>query len=193
MAKPQLLIVITSTRPGRVGLPVGQWFAQRARDHGAFDVRVADLKEINLPMMDEPKHPRLRQYEHQHTKDWSATVEAADAFAFVLPEYNYAFNAPFKNAIDYLNHEWQYKPAGFVSYGGVSAGTRSVQMAKQVVSTLKMMPLPEAVSIPFVAQFLDEHRQIKANDVMEQAQKALLDELARWEAALRPLRRGTGA
>ena len=62
-------------------------------------------------------------------------------------------------------------------------------MAKQVVTTLKMMPLPEAVSIPFVAQFLDENRQLKANDVMEQAQQAMLDELARWEAALRPLRR----
>jgi NAD(P)H-dependent FMN reductase len=185
---PRLMIVIASTRPGRVGLPVARWFERKARDHGAFEVDVADLAEINLPMMDEPSHPRLRRYVHQHTRDWSARVEAADAFVFVMPEYNFGFNAPLKNALDYLNAEWQYKPVGFVSYGGVSAGTRAVQMLKQVVTALKMMPVPEAVSIPFVAQFLDESRDIRPNDVMEQAAAAMLDELQRWEAALRPLR-----
>ena len=91
--------------------------------------------------MDEPNHPRLRQYTKQHTKDWSAKVEAADAFVFVMPEYNYGFNAPLKNVIDYLNQEWAYKPVGFVSYGGVASGTRAVQMIKQVVTTLKMTTL----------------------------------------------------
>jgi NAD(P)H-dependent FMN reductase len=186
---PRLMIVIASTRPGRVGLPVARWFEGKARAHAAFEVDVADLAEIRLPMMDEPNHPRLRRYQHQHTKDWSARVEAADAFVFVVPEYNFGYNAPIKNALDYLHSEWHYKPVGFVSYGGVSAGTRAVQMLKQVVTSLKMMPLPEAVSIPFVAQFLDEDRRIRPNDVMEQAALAMLDELQRWEAALRPLRR----
>ena len=85
--------------------------------------------------MDEPKHPRLREYEHQHTKDWSARVEAADAFVFVHPEYNYGITAPLKNALDYLSQEWNYKPLGLVSYGGVSAGTRAAQMIKQVATT----------------------------------------------------------
>ena len=77
--------------------------------HGHFAVEVVDLAEVNLPMFNEPRHPRLRQYEYQHTKDWSATISRADAFIFVIPEYNYGFNAATKNAIDYLNHEWQYK------------------------------------------------------------------------------------
>jgi NAD(P)H-dependent FMN reductase len=185
---PTLLVVIASTRPGRVGLPVGEWFTARAEAHGAFAVQVADLAEIALPFMDEPRHPRLHEYEHEHTKRWSATVDAADAFAFVMPEYNYSITAPLKNALDFLNQEWRYKPVGFVSYGGISAGTRAVQMAKQVVTTLRMTPVFEAVSIPFVTQFLDENGAIAANDVMELAATAMLDELARVEAALRPLR-----
>jgi NAD(P)H-dependent FMN reductase len=189
---PSLQIIIASTRPGRVGLPVAQWFQERAVAHGGFDVELVDLAEVGLPFLDEPNHPRLRRYEHQHTKDWSAKVDAADAFAFVMPEYNYGFNAPLKNAIDFLNQEWRYKPVGFVSYGGVAAGTRAVQMAKQVVTTLKMTPLFEAVSIPFVRQFLDDEERLQANEVMEHAAVAMLDELVRVEAALRPLRH-TGA
>ncbi|HEX8994457.1 MAG TPA: NAD(P)H-dependent oxidoreductase [Ktedonobacterales bacterium] len=188
MSKPRLMIIIASTRPGRVGAPVARWFRERAEAHGAFDIDVVDLATLNLPFMDEPKHPRLRQYVHQHTKDWSARVDAADAFVFVMPEYNFAFTAPLKNAIDYLHTEWQYKPVGLVSYGGVSAGTRAAQMIKQVVTTLKMMPMPEAVSIPFVAQFLNGEGEIEPNEVMQTSATALLDELTRWTDALRPIR-----
>lgn len=186
----RLMIVIASTRPGRVGLPVARWFEPIARAHGSFDVDLVDLAELSLPFLDEPNHPRLRSYTQQHTKDWSARVDAADAFAFVTPEYNYGLPAPLKNALDFLHFEWQYKPVGFVSYGGVSAGTRSVQMAKQVVTTLRMTPVFEAVSIPFVAQFLDDDGVLQANETMERAAAAMLDELARVGAALAPLRAG---
>lgn len=187
-SKPTLMILIASTRPGRVGLPVGEWFRERAVLHGGFRVKVVDLAELNLPFMDEPRHPRLRHYVHQHTREWSAMVERADAFAFVMPEYNYGFSAPLKNALDYLHHEWAYKPVGFVSYGGVSAGTRAVQMLKQVVTALKMMPVPEVVSIPFVQQFIDDEGQVRANATMDAAADAMLDELLRWVEALRSVR-----
>src|SRR6201996_1493666 len=150
--RPVLMIIVASTRPGRIGLPVAEWFEAKARAHGGFEVDVADLKEIDLPFMDEPKHPRLREYTHQHTKDWSARVEAADAFVFVHPEYNYGITAPLKNALDYLNSEWKYKPLGLVSYGGVSAGTRAAQMIKQVAVYLKLFTVAEVVSIPFVSR-----------------------------------------
>ncbi|MDX6644803.1 MAG: hypothetical protein QOK40_530 [Miltoncostaeaceae bacterium] len=185
-----LQIIIASTRPGRAGLPIGQWFHERALGHGGFDIDLVDLAELNLPFMDEPSHPRLRRYTHQHTRDWSARVEAADAFVFVTPEYNHGFNAPLKNAIDYLHDEWRHKPVGFVSYGGVAAGTRAVQMLKQVVSALRMVPAVEAVSIPFFTQLIDEEGTLRANEVMEAGATAMLDELGRLEAALRPLRAG---
>lgn len=186
---PVLTIVIASTRPGRAGLPIAQWFTGLAEKHGGFEVRVADLAEINLPFMDEPNHPRLQRYEHEHTKQWSRRVEESDAFVFVTPEYNYGYPAALKNAIDFLHNEWYYRPVGFVSYGGVSAGTRSVQQMKQIVTTVKMFPLNEAVSIPFHTQFINDDGQVQANETMQQASGAMLDELVRVEQALRPLRR----
>ncbi|WCB96016.1 hypothetical protein DSM104299_04770 [Baekduia alba] len=185
---PKLHVILASTRPGRAGEPIADWFVSRARAHGAFDVELVDLVEVDLPFMDEPNHPRLRRYEHQHTKDWSARIDAGDAFVFVTPEYNYGFTAPLKNAIDFLHFEWQHKPVGFVSYGGIAAGTRAVQMLKQVVTTLKMLPVFEAVNIPFHTQFIDEEGVVGANDVMEQAAAAMLDELVLSEATLRPRR-----
>jgi NAD(P)H-dependent FMN reductase len=192
VTKPTLQIIIASTRPGRVGPSVAAWINDRAIKHGGFEVELIDLAEVSLPMFDEPRHPRFGEYVHQHTKDWSATISRGDAYIFVIPEYNYGFNAAIKNAIDYLNREWLYKPLGFVTYGGVAAGTRAMQMLKQVVSALKMVPMAEAVNIPFVQQFLDSDRVLQPNDVMEDAATAMLDELARWTEATSSLRAPQG-
>lgn len=184
----KLSVVIGSTRPGRVGLPVGQWFFERAKSHGQFEVDLVDLKDLNLPLLDEPKHPRFGEYEHAHTKAWSAIVKASDAFVFVTPEYNYAAAPALLNAVDYLFHEWAYKPAGFVSYGGVSGGMRSVQMLKQPLSVLKVVGIPESVTIPFYAQLLDAG-VFRGSEALEKAATLMLDELQRWSDALAVLRK----
>lgn len=185
---PVLHVVIASTRPGRKGPAIAQWFFGLAQAHGGFDVRLVDLAEVDLPLLDEPNHPRMRQYTHEHTRRWSALVDSADAFVFVTPEYNFAVPAPLVNALDYLYHEWGHKPAGFVSYGGQSGGVRAVQMAKLIVTALKMMPIPEAVAMPFFNQLVDDEGGFQPNDSLTRAARAMLDELLRWTAALAPLR-----
>ncbi len=86
---PLLQVIVASTRPGRVGRTVAEWFAAEAEGHAGFDVELVDLAEVDLPLFDEPKHPRLQQYEHDHTRRWSDTISRGDAFAFVMPEYNF--------------------------------------------------------------------------------------------------------
>jgi NAD(P)H-dependent FMN reductase len=190
VARPLLQVIVASTRPGRVGPAFARWFVLRAEKHGEFDVEVVDLAEVNLPFMDEPHHPRLRQYTHEHTRRWSATIDAADAFVLVMPEYNHGFTAPLKNAIDYLVHEWTYKPVGFVTYGGVAAGTRAQQLLKPVLVGLKMTPIVEAVNIPFVSQLIKDG-QLEPTESLTRAGHTMLIELERYEQALRPLRQAS--
>ena len=184
----KLHTIVCSTRPGRVGLAVATWFHGKAQEHGAFDAALIDLADFNLPIYDEPHHPRLQKYEHAHTKAWSASVAAADAFVFVTPEYNFGPPPPLVNALNFLYRDWNYKPATFVSYGGVSGGLRAVQMEKQTLTALKMMPIPEAVTIPAVNHHLDENRAFASNEQIDASVKPALDELHRWAAALQPMR-----
>jgi len=188
----KLHVVIASTRPGRLGAQVGQWFAGLAETHGSFDMRIVDLAEVDLPFLDEPAQASTGTYVHEHTRAWSALVNEADAFTFVMPEYNAGINAPLKNALDFLYNEWAYKPVGFVSYGGVAAGTRAVQMAKQVVATLQMYPLKAAVAIP-TRQYIDADGVLRADAALHAAATSLLDELARVATALEQLRKERSA
>ena len=184
---PKLTIVIASLREGRGAEAVARWFIDRARQHGTFEVQVADLKELNLPLFDEPHHPRLKQYVHESTKRWSAIVDGSDAFVFVSAEYNYSTPPALVNALDTVYHEWTYKPVGFVTYGGISGGLRAMQMTRTMVTAFKMMPMVEAVNIPFYAQLVVDG-VFKANETHDKAVTVMLDELVRWSEALKTLR-----
>ncbi|HEY4059307.1 MAG TPA: NAD(P)H-dependent oxidoreductase [Kofleriaceae bacterium] len=186
--KPKLHVILGSTRPGRKGLAIAKWFVERAKAHGNFDVTFVDLAEVNLPLIDEPHHPRLANYTKDHTKKWSATVKAADAFVFVTPEYNYSAAPALTNALDYLFKEWQYAPAATVSYGGVSGGLRAVTQLKNTLSALKMMAIPEAVVIPFFTNHIVDDVFTKDTEALDKAIPHVLDELAKWTNALSALR-----
>lgn len=185
---PKLHVIICSTRPGRIGGAVAEWFQGIAKDHPGFDSELVDLASFNLPVYDEPNHPRLRDYKHDHTKAWSASVDAADAFVFVTPEYNFGTPPSLLNALNYVLHEWHYKPAAFVSYGGISGGMRSVQAIKPTLNVLKMVPITEAVVAPMVFPQIKDG-VFTPNDLQLESATALLDELARWTNALAVLRK----
>jgi NAD(P)H-dependent FMN reductase len=184
----RLVVLTVSTRPGRVGATIADWFIEVARQHGGFEVCPVDLAELDLPMLDEPIHPMERQYQHEHSRRWSSIIGAADALALVMPEYNYAFTAPLKNALDYLYHEWAYLSVGFVSYGGSSAGMRAVESVKPVLTVLRMVPVNSAVAIHF-RQRIDADGVLHPDETMTESAVDMLDELLPLTAALRQLRR----
>jgi NAD(P)H-dependent FMN reductase len=176
---PLVQIIACSTREGRQGFPIAQWMEAVARKRGDVDVELIDLREVNLPLFDEPKHPRFGDYKHEHTRRWSATIRRGDGFVFVTPEYNNSFPASVKNAIDYLSAEWKYKPATFVSYGGVAAGTRAVQALRPVLNCFQMVSIYEAVNIPFFMKQLKDGRFVP-EEGLEDSAKVMLDKLVFW-------------
>jgi NAD(P)H-dependent FMN reductase len=184
-----LQVITASTRPTRQGPLVAEWLLGRCRADGRFRVEPIDLADPALPLFDEPEHPKLRRYVHEHTRAWSATIERADALVFVTPEYNFGMPPSLLNALDYLVWEWAYKPLGFVSYGGVSGGLRSVQMIKLTATALRMMPIPEAVAFQFFTQHVDEPAGVFAPpESQDAAAQLMLDELLKWGTALEALR-----
>jgi len=186
--KPKLHVIICSTRPGRVGPSVARWFNEFAANHAKFDVQLVDLADFNLPIYDEPNHPAQQNYQHAHTKAWAKSVNGADAYAFVTPEYNYFPPSSLVNALDFVYREWNHKPCGFVSYGGASGGLRAVQAAKLQVTTLKMMPMVEGVMVPMVGAQIDDNGGFTSNELIDKSAVTMLDELHRWAVGLKNMR-----
>jgi NAD(P)H-dependent FMN reductase len=183
-----LMIIVGSVRPGRIGLPIAEWVKGAAEKSGLFDnIDFVDLAELGLPFMDESAHPRLKNYTKPHTLAWSARVDAADAFVFVTPEYNHSFSPALKNAIDFLSLEWWRKPLGFVSYGGVSAGTRGVESLLGTTVGVGLVRTGANVELPFAG------KQVVAGEFLPEEKESTilgheLTELASMAEVLKPLR-----
>jgi len=173
----RLQIIIGSTRPGRRGAAVGRWFHALAVRHGRFDVELVDLAEVDLPLLDEPGPPGRGPYTQEHTRQWSRTVSAGQAYVFVVPEYNHSYNAATKNALDFLHEEWRHKPVGFVGYGGIAAGARAIQALTPVVVSLGMTPLSMAVHIPLINRALAADGSLTTDGRLDGSALTMLDDL----------------
>lgn len=182
-----LKIITSTSREGRKGPLITEWVAEIAKQQSTFNIEILDLGIINLPMMNEPNHPSLKMYKYDYTKKWSASIDDADAFIFVTAEYDYNYPAPLRNAIEYLFHEWAYKAAGIVSYGGISGGTRASNSLKADLSTMKIVAV-EQVNIPFFSQYINEENKFIPGDHVNTALVKLLAELRRWTKGLKSIK-----
>jgi len=188
MTMDKLKIINATVRPGRKGPLIAEWIKGVAEQSGSFEVELLDLGEVKLPLMDEPNHPAMKKYQHEHTKKWSAKIEEADAFIFVTGEYDFGYPAPLRNALEYLYTEWNYKAGGIVSYGGVSAGTRAANALKNDLATFKVVPLYEMVNIPFFTEHINENGVFEPTEIAVKSAAALLKELVRWTKGLKTIK-----
>ncbi len=164
----RLAVIVGSTREGRFGPTVADWFADLARTRPGTSVDVLDLAGLPIP-----------------SEDFAASIGAADAVVVVTPEYNHSFPGPLKTAIDSVRDEWFAKPIAFVSYGGISGGLRAVEPLRGVFAELHAVTIRETVSFAMAWSQFDGEGQPKEPELVESAGHRLLDQLAWWAITLR--------
>lgn len=184
----KLKILTGSTRPGRFNIQPSKWIYEIAAQYEGAEAELLDLEVINLPFLDEPNLPARHQYAEEHTKSWSAKIDEADGLIFVTPEYNHSYSAVLKNAIDYLFTEWNFKPVGFVSYGGLLGGALAVEHLRTVTGALKMYDLREQILLTNYWNDLDENGDFKFDEHHVQAANAMLKSLVFWAEEMKSAR-----
>jgi NAD(P)H-dependent FMN reductase len=185
MTPLNIAIIVGSTRPGRTGTAVAAWIHEQAAHRGAARYEIIDLADVGLPLLDEAVPALVGRYEHQHTKDWAATIARFDGFVFVTPEYNHSTSPALLNALAYVYGEWNDKAAGFVSYG-TSYGVRAVEHLRGVVGELQMADIRNQVRFAIPTDFPD--RTLTPTPTHEQQAVDLFDQLEKWADALRAVR-----
>lgn len=156
---PKMLIIVGSTRPGRIGRAIADWFYGLAKMEPLLRFELVDLALYGLPLLDEPVPAKVRAYQHDHTKSWSSKIASGDGYVLVTPEYNHGYPASLKNALDYLYHEWAEKPVGFLGYGW-GGGRMAVAQLRPVVQELHLQPVDPALLIALKPGLFDEHHQL---------------------------------
>jgi NAD(P)H-dependent FMN reductase len=187
----RIAIILGSTRPGRVGEAVARWVHQIAVRRTDAQYELIDVKDFNLPLLDEPVPPSRGQYSKPHTKAWAAKIDAFDGFVFVTPEYNHGTPAALKNAIDFLYREWNNKAAGFVGYGS-AGGVRAVEALRLVMGELMVADVRGQVMLSLFTDF-ENFSTFKPAPHQEQSVNTMLNQLVAWATALKTVRQPQAA
>jgi len=180
-------IIIGSTRPGRKAEAVAKWVYEIAQKRSDAEFELVDIRDFDLPLLDEPMSPMMGQYAHEHTKKWSEKIASFDGYVFVTPEYNHGTSGALKNAIDYLYKEWVNKAAGFVGYGG-AAGVRAVENLRLVMGELQVADVRAQVGLSLYTDF-ENYTVFKPAPQHEKSVNAMLDQVIAWGGALKTLRK----
>ncbi len=140
MSNPvNIALIYGSSRPGRFCDKVAEWAADQISSRGDFSLSVIDPVAPHTRAASETAPvPSLSWLRKQ--------IETADACIVVTPEYNHGYTADLKSLIDSVGTEWQAKPVGFVSYGGISGGFRAVEQLRQVFAELHAITIRDSVS-----------------------------------------------
>jgi NAD(P)H-dependent FMN reductase len=183
-------IILGSTRPNRNGEAVARWALDHCEQRGDATYELIDLKDFELPLLDEPVPPSVGRYTQPHTRRWAETIAGFDAFVFVTPEYNHGTSAALKNALDFLYREWNNKAAGFVSYGS-AGGARAVEHLRLYMAELQIADVRAQVMFSLFTDFRDM-REFTPDPRHEPELDAMLSQLIAWAGALRALRQTQG-
>ncbi|GAB2827121.1 NAD(P)H-dependent oxidoreductase [Actinocorallia aurea] len=179
--KLRTAIIIGSVREGRAAPAVARWLAGEAARRDDLELDVIDLLETPVP-------ERLHAYDGDRLAALSPRLAAADAFIVVTPEYNKSFPSALKDLLDWHMAEWQAKPVGFVSYGGMSGGLRAVEQLRLIFTELHAVTIRDTVSFHGVWDRFDADGAPVDPEGVSAAAKTLLDQLAWWGLALRDAR-----
>lgn len=186
MRTQKIMVVLGSTRPGRKGEKIAEWFMKIASQSEDIIFNLVDVKDLGLPLLDEPVPAAAGKYEHEHTKNWAKQVGEHDGFIFVTPEYNFGMPAALKNALDFVGKEWAIKPIAFVGYGSVGAA-RAVQQFRSSVIDLNMVPINAQVAINLFDQ-LDENGEFVPTENNDKRAKSLIEKMKWWSEGLTAMR-----
>lgn len=188
----RLAVIVGSVREGRFGPVVADWFAGEAEGFGGFaEVDVVDLVDHQLPLVFPGSRADLDPETARISRELSQRLHAADAFVVITPEYNHSFPASLKNAVDWFRAEWQAKPVGFVSYGGMSGGLRAVEQLRQIFAELHSVTVRDSLSFHSAWERFDADGRPHDAEAASAAAKGMLGQLQWWADALHAARART--
>lgn len=186
----KIQVILGSTRPQRQSEKVGKWVIKQISKNSEVEAELIDLKDWPLPFYNEVSGVGYLNgnFSVEIAKKWGEKIAEADAYIIVTPEYNHGYSAVLKNALDYAYSQWNNKPIGFVAYGGIVGGSRSVEQLRLVAIELQMTPIREAVYIPAVWEVFDETGNLKEANAYNQTFESMLKQLIWWTKALKEAR-----
>lgn len=181
----RLTLISASIRDQRMTPALIPWLLRNLSMRPEIELDLIDLAEIQLP--DE----RQLAPGQGAGGPLGERVAAADAYIFLVPEYNHSYPAPLKRFIDAFYTEWAFTAATVVSYGA-RGGLLAIEHLRGVLAELRMVVTRRVVGLTAPWTMLDHDGLLRDDKDVNVALRLALDELVWWADVLREARTTRG-
>jgi len=182
-----VLVFYGSYRATRVGIRMASFVINELRACGALP-ELIDAREMGLPILDRMYKEYPKGSAPPAMEDLARKIRTADAFVFVVGEYNWGPQPGLKNLTDHFLEEWFWRPAAVVSYSPSRlSGVRAGSAWHPILSEMGMVVISSTVAVGPITQTLDAQGEPigEAGRLAPKALRRLADDLAWWTSAAR--------
>ncbi len=186
----KILVFYGSYRSDRMGVRLADFIVARLRARGDA-AELVDAKAVGLPMLDRMYKEYPPGSAPAAMEALAAKIRAADAFVFVVGEYNWGVQPGLKNLTDHFLEEWFWRPAAIASYSaGRLSGARSSLAWHGILSEMGMVVISSVLAVGPIAQTLDSDGAPAgpAGKALEPAFERFADDLDWWAEAAKAQR-----
>lgn len=186
----KILVFYGSYRSDRMGIRLADFLVTRLRQRGA-DVELIDAKAVNLPMLDRMYKEYKPGTAPPPLEELAQKIKSADAFLFVVGEYNWGIQPGLKNLTDHFLEEWFWRPAAIASYSaGRLSGIRSATAWHGTLSEMGMIVVSSTLSVGPIGQTLGPEGEPlgEGGKALEKMFPRFADDLSWWTEAAKAQR-----
>jgi NAD(P)H-dependent FMN reductase len=180
-----VLVFYGSYRAARVGIRMATFVTAELRARGAL-AELIDAREVGLPILDRMYKEYPKGTAPPKMAELAGKIRAADAFVFVVGEYNWGPQPGLKNLTDHFLEEWYWRPAAIVSYSpGRLSGARASSAWHPILSEMGMVVTSSTLAVGPIAQTFDAQGEPigDGGGVVRKAFGRVADDLAWWTSA----------
>ena len=182
-----LPILYGSVREGRKSFAVAEFIESRLQIRPGVTTKLFDPRNLpfgNLVRREwemDPASPEVQAFVQEMAR--------ADGFVVVTPEYNFGIPGALKNMFDHLFDEWNHKPFGLVTAGGIAGGARAGDQLRIGIPGLRDFTIPMSLPVPSVERTFGPSGSIADRPDWEKRVDAFLAQLEWYARALSEARR----
>lgn len=192
MTKPNIAIIIGTTREHRFADKPAAWLLEQAQKRDDMTVELVDLRDFDLPFFDEAGPIAFMPSQDKAALAWQEKIAQFDGYIFMTAEYNSSLPAVTKNALDQAYSQWNRKAAATFGYGGLGAA-RAVEHLRNILIALQMVPVRNGVNLGsgefFKVSPLGANGEMaEVEAILAPSATAMFDDLVWWANATKTAR-----
>lgn len=173
-------VILGTARAGRQSEKVAHWMVGQVEATGA-ETELIDVRDYPLTATDASE-------ESEQAKKYIGKISAADAYVFVVPEYNHGYPGELKMMLDLGYKQYGGKPALICGVSnGNFGGARMIEQLEPVLVALGVYPIQWPLLISRVEEKFITSDELGDEALPDRAQKSLAA-LLKFATALKSAR-----